>query len=278
MDGDKQAPEFGLDPTIRAYYERRAEEDRLERGACRLEAERTRSLIGRYLQDPPAVVVDVGGAAGAYALWLSERGYRVHLIDPVERLVDEARRRSESTGHDLASCQVGDARDLPFEDESADAVLMLGPLYHLTNPPDRLLALSEARRVLKPGGYVFGAAITRWASALDAVAQDYFALPGREAVVARTVTDGQHRNPEGAGGFTTAYFHRPDELRDELREAGFALEGLFAVEGFAGFLPDFEKRWEDPRQRSDMLRVAEAFEAEENLLGASPHLLAVGRK
>lgn len=270
--------EIRLDPAIRSYYESRAEEERLERGASCLEAVRTRALIERYLRPAPATVIDVGGAAGAYAVWLTEKGYQVHLIDPVVRLVDEAKRRSQDSGHELGSYQVGDARDLPFADASADAVLMLGPLYHLTSTQERLLALSEARRVLRPGGLVFGAAISRWASALDALAQDYFALPGRAAVVESTMKDGQHRNPDGAGGFTTAYFHRPDELRDELGDAGFTLEGLFAVEGFAGFLPDFESRWEDARQRADILRVAEASESEENLLGASPHLLAIARK
>lgn len=267
-----------MDTTIRGYYEKRDEEDRLTRGASQLEAERTRRLLGRHLAPPPATVLDVGGAAGFYALWLSGRGYEVHLLDPVERLVKEAQRRSGDVADGLASCRVGGARELPFEDGSADAVLLLGPLYHLTARGDRLQALSEARRVLRVGGTLFAAAITRWASALDALAKDYFAIQGRAAIVARTLEDGQHRNINGAGGFTTAFFHRPEELEDEVRESGLSAVALYAVEGPAGYYPDFDERWADERQRENILRLAEALETERYLLGASPHLLIVAKK
>lgn len=266
-----------LDPEIRSYYERQPEEDRLTRGPSQLEAERTRRLLRRYLPAPPVTVADIGGAAGAYALWLASLGYRVHLLDPVERLVAEARRRSSAAERPLVMIGIGDARALPYSDGAVDAVLLLGPLYHLTTVDDRKLALAEARRVLKPGGVVFAAAISRWASALDGIARDLFAQDGHHEIVEGALDAGQHRNPDGrAGGFTTAYLHRPDELRAEVVAAGFRISGLYGIEGFAGFMPDFDERWADPRQRADMLRLADALEAEPALLGASPHLLAVG--
>ena len=60
----------------------------------------------RYLS-LPATVLDVGGASGAYALWLAERGYQVHLIDPMPRLVEAARRRSEASPNRIWTCRVG---------------------------------------------------------------------------------------------------------------------------------------------------------------------------
>jgi len=264
-----------FDASIRAYYDQRSEEDRLTRGASQLEAERTCRLLERLLPPTPATVLDIGGAAGFYALWLSGRGYEVHLLDPVGRLVEEARRRSRSVDPGLASSEVGDARQLPFEDASADVVLLLGPLYHLTERTDRVRALSEARRVLRPGGMLFAAAINRWASAFDALAKNYFEIPGRSEIVARALRDGQHRNVDGAGGFTTAYFHRPEELQDEASEAGFGSIALYALEGPAGFYPDFDERWADAEQRANILRLAEATEREPSLMGASPHLLLV---
>jgi 2-polyprenyl-3-methyl-5-hydroxy-6-metoxy-1,4-benzoquinol methylase len=122
-------------------------------------------LIQRFAPPAPAVVMDVGGAAGAYALWLAEAGYAVHLIDAAPRLVAEAGRRSATAKRPLASCRVGDARVLDASSETADVVLLLGPLYHLTEAGDRAAALREAARVLKPGGWLFAAAISRWASA-----------------------------------------------------------------------------------------------------------------
>src|SRR5262249_41008112 len=117
---------------ITRYYQEVAEEGRLAAGPSQLEFARTKEVVLRYLPPPPAGILDVGGAAGAYALWLAERGYQVHLIDPVPRLVEEAQRRSEASPNRISTCQVGDARDLTFQDSAADGVLLLGPLYHLT--------------------------------------------------------------------------------------------------------------------------------------------------
>ena len=89
-----EQPPTGFDPNIADYYSHAPEESRLEHGAFRLEETRTRELIERHAPRPPAAVLDVGGAAGAYAFWLAERGYEVHLLDAVPRLVEEARRRS----------------------------------------------------------------------------------------------------------------------------------------------------------------------------------------
>ncbi|MFN2565097.1 MAG: class I SAM-dependent methyltransferase [Gemmatimonadaceae bacterium] len=268
-----------LDPAIRAYYDQAPEEARLEVDAFQLEALRTRELIERHAPRPPATVLDVGGAAGAYAAWLASAGYTVHLVDAVPRLVAEARRRSAALPRPIASCEVGDARALSFPTASADIVLLLGPLYHLTTSGARAQALAEATRVLKAGGLLFAAAISRWASALDGLARDLFQDPRFSAIVEQDLRDGQHRNPtDRVDYFTTAYFHHPEELRAEVVHAGLVMEGLYGLEGPAWILPDFAERWADARRRSDVLRLARAFEAEPSVLGVSAHLLAVARK
>src|SRR5688572_21418020 len=97
-----------LDPVITDFYNRTPEESRLQQGPFQLEEARTRELIQRFAPPPPATVVDVGGAAGAYALWLAEAGYAVHLVDPVPRLVAAAQQRGAAARRPLASCLVGD--------------------------------------------------------------------------------------------------------------------------------------------------------------------------
>ena len=274
---DDDLPE--LDPQIRSYYDRRPEETRLAGGVCQLEAERTKKLIRRFVPDPPAVVLDVGGAAGAYAFWLASRGYEVHLLDPVRRLLEVAEERDEEAGRRLASIEVGDARALPFPDRSADIVLLLGPLYHLPEAEDRILALAEATRVLREGGLLFAACITRWASLLDGLAFDFLADPDFAAIVREDLATGRHRNPsERPGWFTTAYFHTPAGLRDELEGDGREVVGVFGLEGPARMLADFDARWRDPRRRADLLWAAEVLEAEPSMMGLSPHLLGVCRK
>jgi SAM-dependent methyltransferase len=268
-----------IDPAVAEYYGHAPEESRLEHGPFRLEAARTRELIRRLAPPPPAIVLDVGGAAGAYALWLAAQGYTVHLIDAAPRLVSEARRRSAASARPLASCQVGDARALGWAAGSADLVLLLGPLYHLTERTNRMLALREAARVLRPGGLVLAAAISRWASALDGLARDLLADPAFQAIVERDLREGQHRNPTSRRDyFTTAYFHRPDELADEIRSAGLELAGVFGIEGPGWIVPDVAERMADPVRRETLLAVARLLEAETTVLGCSAHLLAVGRR
>jgi SAM-dependent methyltransferase len=268
-----------FDPVINDYYDRAPEEARLSQGPFQLEEARTRELIQRFAPPPPGTVVDVGGAAGAYGLWLAEAGYAVHLLDPVPRLVAEAQRRSVAAKRPLVSCRVGDARALDVPAETADVVLLLGPLYHLTDPGDRARSLREAARVLKPGGGLFAAAISRFASALDGLARDLLQDPRFGLIVTQDLRDGQHRNPtERLDYFTTAYFHRPEELAGEVLAAGLALEGVYGVEGPGWILPDVAERMADPPRRATLLGVARMLETEPSVLASSAHLLAVARR
>jgi len=270
---------LGLDPRIAAYYEQAPEESRLEHGAFRLEDVRTRELVLRHAPEPPADVLDVGGAAGAYAFWLTELGYGVRLRDATPRLVELARQRNDHAARKLLACDVADARALPDANESAAMVLLLGPLYHLVEAADRRAALSEAARVLQPGGVLVAAGISRWASALDGLARELLADPEFVRIVERDLLDGQHRNPTSRlDYFTTAYFHHPDELRREVADAGLAIEGLYGVEGPGWILPDLVERWNDPGRCEILLHVARALESEPAVLGSSAHLIAVGRK
>jgi SAM-dependent methyltransferase len=259
-----------MDDGILRHYGQGVERDRVAGGASRIEFARTKELLERFLPAPPASVLDVGGGPGAYAAWLAERGYRVQLVDPVPLHVEQAAARGGFTA------RLGDARRLDEADASFDVVLLLGPLYHLTERADRLDALAEAHRVVRPGGIVAAAAISRLASVLDGLVQGYLADPAFRAIAERDLADGQHRNPDDrADWFTTAFFHHPDELRGEVEEAGLALEGIYGIEGPGWLLPD---RWDDPQGRENVLFAARALEQEPTLIGLSAHLLAVGRK
>ena len=272
--GDVKPPREIVD-----YYDGYAEESRLQQGPMRLELERTQDILTRVLPAPPARVVDVGGAAGVYSAWLAARGYDVRLLDASPRLVGEARRLNATLARPIAALDVGDARALPYENASADAVLVMGPLYHLTSRGDRVQALREALRVLVPGGIAAVAAISRFASALDGLARGLAVDPAFVRMRDRDLADGQHRNDTTRSDyFTTAYFHRPDELGDELTAAGFADAQVLGVEGPAWMVADFDARWADPVLHADMMTVARAVEAEPAMLGVSAHLLAIGRK
>lgn len=269
-----------LDPAVVRHYDSGVERDRLTTWG-RLEAERTWVLLERYLPQAPAVVLDIGGAEGAYSLPLARNGYAVHLVDPVPAHVDAARAASaEQPGAPLASAQAGDARALPFDDGSADAVLLLGPLYHLPDAADRATALAEARRTLRPGGVLLVAAISRFASTLDGLRHGAIHDPRFEHIVEGDLRDGVHRNPDVEGHpewFTLAYFHTPAGLLSEIRDAGFPDADVLAIEG-VGATANVDDALGDPIGRETVLRAIERTEREPSLLGVSDHLMAVATR
>ncbi|HJQ52491.1 MAG TPA: class I SAM-dependent methyltransferase [Gemmatimonadaceae bacterium] len=274
---DEALPRF--DRAVKSYYDNAPEETRLSTGTSRLEQARTRELILRHVPAPPAKVLDVGGASGTYAFWLAELGYEVSLVDAVPRLVNVARARNEQAARKLIACIVGDARVLANADASIDVVLLLGPLYHLVERDDRLAALRETARVLRPGGLLLAAAISRWASTLDGLSRELLRDEEFARIMERDLRDGQHRNPTGKlDYFTTAYFHRPDDLRDEVAGSGLDVEALYGIEGPGWMFPDFDPRWNDDARREILLQVARKLESEQNVIGCSAHLLVVGRK
>ena len=265
---------------IVGYYGEADEDSRLRTGWFRLEHARTQELILRHLPPAPATIIDAGGGAGVYACWLAERGYQVHLIDVVPKHIEQARAASaRQAQHPLASAEVGDARRLAHGDLSADAVLLLGPLYHLVEREDRLTCLIEAHRVLRPGGLVWGAGISHFASLLDSLTQGFFDDPTFAPIVERDLEDGHHRNPtDNPLYFTDAYFHRPGKMSRELLAAGFQVVEIVAIEGPGWLARDIDRLWSNPVQRQRLLKVVRKVEREPSILGATAHIMAIGRK
>lgn len=264
---------------IRDHYYRFSESSRLESGRGQLEKARTLDIFDRMLPPVPAIIYDIGGAGGIYSFPLAERGYRVALFDPVARHVDEARERNAECPRRLDATVVADGRAIPRPANSADAVLLMGPLYHLQKLTDRMAALSEARRLLKPGGVLIASAISRYASLIDGGYAGVLNDPAFAAIVRHDLDTGYHDNPTGNPDFfTTSFFHHPGELRAEVTKAGFAEIRLLMVEGPFGMIPGGEERWGDESYRTTVLDFIRSVETEPSLMGASIHFVAVGRK
>jgi SAM-dependent methyltransferase len=259
-----------LDPTILGYYDEAGEQDRLT-GANRLELWRTQELLTRCLPAPPATIVDIGGGPGVYAAWLAGRGYELVLIDPVPLHVEQAKARG------VREAQVGDARRVDRPDASADAVLLMGPLYHLVSREDRLQAWREAGRVVRPGGVVAAALISRFAALLDGTSRDFILDGVFRAQAERSAATGVLAADAG-GGFTTAYFHHPDEIALEVDDAGLELDAVYGIEGPGEWMSGVDERLDDEARRDALLALARAVETEPHVLGASPHLLVVARR
>ncbi|WP_335981372.1 class I SAM-dependent methyltransferase [Streptomyces sp. CA2R106] len=261
-----------LAPSVMRFYGETVNEDSRLRSSAdgRMELIRTQELLRRFLPDPPARVLDVGGGTGIHAEWLVRDGYEVKLVDPVPRHVEAA--------SDVCPAVVGDARALSEASDSFDVVQLLGPLYHLPDLADRQRALAEAVRVVRPGGLVAAAAINRYASLFEHVTYAHLHVDRIHESVSKILETAVY---DGVRGFTLSYFHRAEELAAELVESGLLDVQVFGIEGPAWSLVKAAEQQPGTGPTDDLIasamdaaRMAEPYP---ELLAASSHFLAVGR-
>lgn len=214
------------------------------------------------------MVCDIGGATGVYTFWLADRGYETHLVDLSPKHIEIAKEENKTAKNKLAFISACDARKLCFDSDTFDAVLIHGPLYHLVKKADRLRVLEEARRVLKKDGVLVCVGITKYASLFYALHSGeiwndaYYEKTKR--MLKRKFTDEN-----------IWYFHHPDELTGEVREAGFAKTKTIGVLGPAWMTKDFEEKWETEEGRKRILEIAGLTENEPSL---GPRTMVVGIK
>lgn len=265
--------------TINAFYNStQMETDRLGQHVFQLEKNRTQEIILRYLK-PTMTIADIGGATGAYSFWLHELGHRVHLVDAAEFHVEAATKNSITENKPLASISLGDARDLPFDDEQFDLVLLFGPLYHLQEKADRIKAIAEAKRILKKNGILLAATISRYASLFDGFWQNFIDDTAFENILNQDLEDGNHFNPVNHPMyFTDAHFHSQKEIEEEFSAIGFTGISIKAIEGFGWLVPDFDKRWNDQKQREQMLVYIRQTENDPIMVGISAHVMTIAKK
>jgi S-adenosylmethionine-dependent methyltransferase len=260
---------------VEKFYDQNAQEewDRLERH--KIEFHVTMWALLEFLPDAPAKLIDIGGGPGRYAITLAQRGYRVTLVDLSNGNLELAKQKAAEAGVSLDGFVHANALDLSaFPQADFDSVLLLGPLYHLHKLEERQTAFRQARRLLKPDGLVFASVITRFASFRDAAVHGYSYVLDDQAYSEKLLATGIHDN---GIDFADAYFAHPDEVIPLGESAGFSTlrlvgcEGILAgheeyVNSLIGADHDF---WLDINYRMAL---------EPSLLGASDHLLYIGRK
>ena len=229
---------------IKSYYATGVEKQRLI--LEKLEGLRSKEIIRRYLPSIPIDIIDIGGATGYYSFWLQQMGHRVTLFDLTPENIDEANVQAKQSGIQLSNAMVGDATDIQIADEQFDLALLFGPLYHLTEKKDRVKSLSETKRVLKPGGIMLAAIISRYASLFDGFRRNLVDDERFFALLNDDLRNGIHINKtDNIEYFTTAFFHTLEEIRNEVKEAGLHLVKLVAVESFAWVIDNFNQRLND---------------------------------
>jgi ubiquinone/menaquinone biosynthesis C-methylase UbiE len=180
---------------------------------------------------------------------------------------------------------VADARSINLPDASADAILLFGPLYHIVEYSERLLALRESYRLLKPGGLLFTAAISRYATTLWAVSvygvkNNLLDEPVFRHMIEREIKDGNHiKNPaSNYKGIGRSYFHLPGELESEIDSTGFMNTDVRGILGPCWIIPNLDSLWRDEAKRESIMRIVRMCEKEESIIGFSTHLLGISKK
>jgi S-adenosylmethionine-dependent methyltransferase len=236
-----------MSDVVREYYDGCAEREsaRLDGAYRRFELASTLRLIEEHFPTEGRIL-DIGGGPGRYTLELLRRGYRVVLVDLSPRCLDLAAQRLAKDNLQAEALLPLDARSLDgLPSESFDAALMLGPMYHIIDSQGRARALSELRRVLKPGAVAIVGFINPWGILRSGLAEfpEVFRNPDdAHGLLDTYIQAGEQK------AFTEAAFLAPPQALSELRAAGFAVETRVGVEGFAAGMLDEVQRIsnEDP--------------------------------
>jgi ubiquinone/menaquinone biosynthesis C-methylase UbiE len=264
---------------ITTFYSSGGEKDRLTLDIFRLEGLRTKEIILRFLTRQALNILDVGGGAGFYAFWLTRLGHNVSLVDLSPTNIELADEYAKQHQLLLQHCEIGDATSLNFPDDQFDIVLLLGPLYHLTEEKERIKALTEAKRVLKSGGILLAAVISRYASLIDGLKRNLINDDHFEKILINDLQTGIHLNETGHPEyFTTAFFHTPVQIKNEIIKSDLKFEKLVAIESVGWIVDDFDEISKNERYMNKIQGIVNIVESNEDLISMSPHIMAIARK
>lgn len=279
-----------IDSTVLAGYNAGIERNRLRTDIGIIEFERTKEILLEKLPKPPAVVYDIGGAYGEYSWWLASLGYEVHLFDLSETNIKMSEElAAEYPNVRLKAAEACDARSIPRPSGSADAILLMGPLYSITEYEERILAIKECGRLLKKDGILFSAALTPFSVLVPRIAT-YHADDSKKrkelddpavmAMISRALDDGCYINPERkvATGLGSSHLHTAKALREELTRGGFVTSSVHGVMGGAWLAPNVEELLEKEETKAVLMETVRMLDTHEEILGLSGHLLAVSKK
>jgi SAM-dependent methyltransferase len=206
---------------------------------------------------------------------LAKKGYTVTLVDLAQENLSLAQDKAREAGITLEAVVHANALDLSQLAVGVyDAVLLMGPLYHLLTEEERKQAIRQALRILQPGGPLAVAFITRFAQFRWAARYDPPWLPRDRAYTEQFIETGRHRLP---GLFTDAYFAHPDEVVSLMESVGLATVRLQGCEGAVSQLDEGINQLEG-EDWDYWVRLNYHIGQEPSMYGASDHLLYIGRK
>lgn len=263
---------------IEVFYNKASEETRLEKGMGIFEFERIKVLIEKYIITCPSKIIDIGGGTGKYSEWLAKKGHEVHMIEPVLKHVEIAKKRANRLKNKF-SVHLGQSQNLHFPNNFADLIILHGPLYHLQKKEDRETTIKEAKRVLKNNGVILGFAINYTASTLVGLLNGLIHKKPFFNMCKEELTTGLHNQPEDFPWLLAeAYYHNPNELKEEFTNQDLVFLNIFAVEGMSWLDKDYFASMLNGTKKNTLLELLRVTETDSSLLSFSPHMMIAVKK
>ncbi|WP_111309802.1 class I SAM-dependent methyltransferase [Confluentibacter sediminis] len=263
---------------IEVFYNKASEETRLDKGMGVFEFERIKSLIEKYLPSSSSKIIDIGGGTGKYSEWLAKKGHQVYLVEPVPKHIKLAQNRANKLKNKF-SVQLGESRKLEFKNNFADLIILHGPLYHLQKKEDRDLTICEAKRVLKNGGIILAFAINYTASTLVGLLNGLIHKNSFFEMCKEELTSGIHNPPDDFPWLLAeAYYHKPEQLKDEFINQGLTYINTYAVEGMAWLDKEYFANMLNNKKKKTLLELIKITENDSYLLPFSPHMMIAVKK
>jgi S-adenosylmethionine-dependent methyltransferase len=259
---------------IEEYYNCQYDEwGRLERH--RIEYEITKKVLNEFIEDN-SEVLDVGGGPGRYSIYLAQKGHNVTLVDLSKKLVEQATENASKAGVIIHKFIKGNVLNLEtmLPGKHFDAVLCMGPMYHLLEEDERKEGIRQCLKLLKPRGVLIVSFISAYAPIVDCLKAYPHEIKERKVYFLQYLTDGRNNKDSG---FTDAYFINPENIEALLSE--FELETLrvMAAEGLGAMCENqiMQLSEEDFQEWVDLF-----YKISDNKVvwGSCEHLLYVGRK
>jgi ubiquinone/menaquinone biosynthesis C-methylase UbiE len=245
----------------------------------RIEYEVVLYYLDHYLP-PTGLILDLGGGPGRYTLYLARKEYQVVLLDISSANIQFARDKIQKAGVSrwVRQAAVADARDLRFiPDHTFDALLCMGPLYHLPKLEDRLQCLRECHRVMKPGAPLFLTLLPRCTYLRDALRAGNFEPSVQTGLSA--IEEILERGTSSLSQVPNMYFCHPEEAEDWLELSGFELIKLVSTHGFASFMDDrVNQLSKNASTWSVLLKLVLATCTDPNSFSAAEHLFGIAKR
>lgn len=152
----------GREKIVNEFYAQYVEDDRLDRTRRgQMEYMTTMHYIHKYLK-PGMKLAEIGAGTGRLSIDLAKEGFEMTSVEYTD--ANFAKLQKNAEGIENMTALQGDAVNLhQLKDNTFDATLLFGPMYHLYSEEDQLAALREAARITKPDGKIFIAFISVYA-------------------------------------------------------------------------------------------------------------------